>query len=89
MTQVYHSNVTTNKNMRLQIQCSSLSDVELSVKYHIDVKTVAKHSVINFTEDKSSRPHNIKYSLPPLDKGLIRVIRKLTSIGLDDLVDTV
>jgi len=29
MTQVYLSNITTNKNMRLQIECSLVSDIKI------------------------------------------------------------
>ena len=88
MPQLYHSNATTNKHIRAQIQQSTLSDTELQSKYRVNIKTIKKHRHRDFTEDKSSRPHNIKYSLSPLEKELIRVIRTLTWSSLDELVDT-
>lgn len=88
MSQVYHNNATTNKHTRLQIQNSLLSNTDLSLKYDVNVKTISKHRARDFTEDKSSRPNHINYSLSPLDKEIIRVVRTLTWAGLDDLVDT-
>lgn len=88
MSQVYHSNATTNKHTRLQIQQSLLSNTELKRKYHVDIKMIKKHRARNFREDKSSRPHKIDYSLSTLDKEIIRVVRTLTWVGLDEFVDT-
>ena len=39
--------------------------------------------------DKSSRPHTIKRSLTDLEREVIRVVRTMTWIELDDLVDSV
>ena len=61
MSQAYHNNAKTNAHTRLQIQHSSLSNAELSLKYNVDVKTIKKHRERDFTEDKSSRPHKINY----------------------------
>jgi hypothetical protein len=44
---------------------------------------------LDFVEDKSSRPHNIKTTLTPLEKELIRTVRRTTWMELDDLTDTV
>ncbi len=57
--------------------------------YHVNVKTVTKHRSRDFTQDKSSRPDKIHYALTPLEKELIRVVRTLTWMELDDLTDTV
>ena len=89
MPQVYHSNARTNQHVREIIQNSNLTNVELSVNYGVNVKTISKHKNRDFTEDKSSRPNKIYYALTPLEKELIRVVRTLTWMELDDLTDTI
>ena len=89
MSQVYHSNARTNQHIREIIQKSDLTNIELSQIYNINVKTVAKHKQRDFTEDKSSRPHNIKTTLTPLEKELIKVIRTMTWMELDDLATVI
>jgi len=88
MSQVYHSNARTNQHVREIIQKSHLTDTELAAKYSINIQTVSKWRNRDFIEDKSSRPDNIKYALTPLEKELIRVVRTLTWMELDDLTDT-
>ena len=88
MSQVYHSNARTNSHTREIIQKSELTDVELASRFGVNVKTIAKHRSRDFTEDKSSRPDKIHYALTPLEKELIRVVRTLTWMELDDLTDT-
>jgi len=51
--------------------------------------SVSKWKGRDFTEDKSSRPNTIHYALSNLDKEIIRVVRTLTWMDLDDLVDCV
>ena len=89
MCQVYHSNASTNQHVRDIVQKSDLTNVELANKYNINVKTVSKWKSRVSTEDKSSRPNTIHYALSDLEKELIRVVRTLTWIDLDDLVDCV
>jgi transposase-like protein len=89
MPQVYHSNARTNQHVREIIQQSNLTNVELANNYNVNVKTISKHRNRDFTEDKSSRPDNTKYALTPLEKELIRVVRTLTWMELDDLTDTI
>lgn len=88
MSQVYHSNARTNQHTRQRIQQSDLTNVELADNYGVNIKTIAKHKNRNFTNDKSSRPNKIHYALTPLEKELIRVVRTLTWMELDDLADT-
>ena len=52
MSQVYHSNARTNSHTRSMIQQSDLTNVELSKKYNINVKTVAKHKARDFTQEE-------------------------------------
>jgi transposase-like protein len=89
MCQVYHSNASTNQHVRDIVQKSDLTNVELANKYNINVKTVSKWKSRDYQEDKSSKPNTIDYALSPLDKELIRVVRTLTWMELDDLVDCV
>jgi transposase-like protein len=71
------------------IQKSDLSSAQLANIYNVNVKTILKHRSRNYTDDKSSRPNKIHYTLSPLDKELIRVVRTLTWMELDDLSDTI
>jgi len=89
MAQVYHSNAKTNQHSRRIIQQSRLSRRELAEQYGVHINTVAKWQDLDFTEDKSSRPHTIHYALTLLEQEVIAVVRKLTWMPLDDLVDTV
>ena len=58
-------------------------------RHNVNVKTIAKYKERDFTEDKSSRPNTIHYALSPIDKEIIRVVRTLTWMELDDLTDTI
>ncbi len=89
MPQVYHSNARTNQHVREIIQQSNLTNVELTNNYNVNVKTIAKHKNRDFLNDKSSRPKRIHYALTPLEKELIKVIRTMTWMELDDLADTI
>ncbi len=89
MPQVYHSNARTNQHVREIIQKSNLTIVELAKNYNLNIKTISKWKHRNFIKDKSSRPHNIKTTLTPLEKELIKVVRTMTWMELDDLADTI
>ncbi len=89
MCQVYHSNASTNRHVREIIQKSDLANVELANMYSINVQTVSKWRNRDYQEDKSSKPNTIHYALSDLDKELIRVVRTLTWMELDDLVNCV
>lgn len=89
MCQVYHSNASTNSHIREIIQKSDLTNDELASIYNINVKTVSKWKSRDYQEDKSSCPNVIHYSLSYLDKEIIRVVRTLTWMNLDDLVDCI
>ena len=89
MSQIYHSNARTNQHLREIIQKSDLTHVELAAKYNVNIQTISKWRGRSFTKDKSSRPDTIHYALTPLEKELIRIVRTLTWMELDDLTDTV
>ena len=89
MPQVYHSNARTNSYTRKIIQNSDLTNIELSKRFGIDVKTIIKWRNRDFLEDKSSRPKTIHYALSSLEKGVIEIVRKITWMQLDELTDTI
>jgi len=89
MAQNYHSNAKTNQHSREMIQQSQLSRSKLAGQYGVHVNTIAKWQMRDFTEDKSTRPHTIHYTLTPIEKEVIAVVRKLTWMPLDELVDAV
>jgi transposase-like protein len=89
MCQIYHSNARTNQHIREIIQKSDLANVELANMYSINIQTVSKWRNRDYQEDKSSRPNTIHYALSALDKELIRLVRTLTWMDLDNLVDCV
>ena len=89
MLQVYHSNARTNQHVRGIIQNSDLTNAELADKYNVSIGTISKWRNRDFTEDKSSRPNKIHYALTPLEKEIIKVVRTLTWMELDDLTDTI
>lgn len=89
MTQSYHNNAITNFNIRNVIQNSDESVEELSIRYNASSKTIYKWRGRDHLEDRSSRPHNIQYSLTELDKELIKVVRICGDnyIPLDEVLD--
>jgi transposase InsO family protein len=89
MSQSYHTNAKTNLHSRGIIQQSSLTNIELSERFEINEKPVSKWKNRTDVIDKSSRPHTIKRSLTDLEREIIRVVRTLTWMELDDLVDSV
>jgi len=89
MSQGYHTNAKTNMHSREIIQQSNLTNIELAERFEINKKTVSKWKNRDDLTDKSSRPHTVKRSLTDLEREVIRVVRTLTWIELDDLVDSV
>lgn len=89
MNQSYHTNAKTNSHSREIIQQSSLTNVELSKRFEINEKTVSKWKNRTEVIDKSSRAHTIQRSLTDLEREIIRVVRTLTWMELDDLVESV
>lgn len=89
MSQGYHTNAKTNMHSREIIQQSDLTNIELAERFEINEKTVSKWKNREGLIDKSSRPHTIKRSLSELEREVIRVVRTLTWLELDDLVDSI
>jgi len=89
MSQGYHTNAKTNMHSREIIQQSTLTNIELAERFEINEKTVSKWKNRDHLVDKSSRPQTIQRALTDLEREVIRVVRTLTWIELDDLVDSV
>ena len=89
MKQSYHSNAKSNSHMRLSIQQSHLSNQALALQYGVSIQTIHKWRQRDFVTDVSSRPHTIHYAIEPWERELIRMVRMLTWMPLDALVDTI
>ena len=89
VTSLSFLNAKTNQHSRERIQYSSLSNIELSTIHGVSVKTISKWKDREHTNDKSSRPHSIKTTLTSLEKELIKVVRTMTWMELDDLTDPI
>jgi len=89
MKQVYHSNATTNIRLRCEINNSTASNSELSLKYNVSEKTVIKWKSRNNFVDKSSRPHTIKYALSDIEMLIAVELRSLTWWALDEITEAI
>jgi transposase-like protein len=89
MKQTYHSNSTTNVRLRSEINKSILSYEALSLRYGVSENTVGKwKNRVNF-KDKSSRPHNIKYTLSEMEMLIATELRFLTWWSLDEITEII
>jgi transposase InsO family protein len=85
MQQVYHSNATTNLNIRAELQKNLGTNSELALKFNISEQTVSKWKNREFQRDASCRPLNIKYALTDLEKAIALSLRKSTWLPLDEV----
>lgn len=85
MQQVYHSNATTNLNIRAELQKNLGTNSELALKFNISEQTVSKWKNRKFQRDASCRPLNIKYALTDLEKAIALSLRKSTWLPLDEV----
>lgn len=85
--QSYHSNARTNRHLRLKIQKSNLTNAELAKQYGVSINTILKWKNRTNYEDKSSRPHDIKYSLSELAMIISVELRSLTWWSLDEITE--
>lgn len=85
MHQVYHSNATTNHNIRKSIQlCSAISNIDLAAQFNTSVNTISKWKDRDFIDDVTSRPNNINYALTDIEKALIVSIRRVSWVSLGE-----
>jgi hypothetical protein len=89
MSQGYHTNAKTNLHSRKIIQNSSETNADLAKRFAVSTKTIKKWRTREIIEDKSSRPHNIQYALTETERQIIKVVRTLSWMQLDDLFDCV
>lgn len=89
MQQFYHSNAKTNVHIREQIQLDKkIPSDELAKKYNISSNTVNKWRNRNLTNDYSSAPKTIAYSLSDIESALVVSIRRSTWFSLDEVYET-
>lgn len=88
MQQIYHSNATTNINIRQQIQTSAKTNTDLAIQFNTSQQTVSKWRNRAVVRDVSSRPQNITYALTDLEKALIKGLRTSTWLTLDEVWET-
>jgi len=89
MQQIYHSNATTNINIRQQIQSNLFSSNEtLALQFGTSQQTVSKWRNRDFTTDASCVPKNIKYALSDIETALVISLRKSTWFPLDEVFET-
>jgi transposase InsO family protein len=87
MKQENHSNARTNIHVRSLINKSKSTNLELSERFEISPNTVSKWNNRDVFTDKSSRPHNIEYSLSYEEKLVLIHFRKSTWWALDEIVE--
>jgi len=89
MKQTYHSNSTTNVRLRKEINKSNLSNKALCLKYGVSENSILKWKHRTKFQDKSSRPHTIKYALSELDMLIAIELRTITWWALDEITEAV
>jgi transposase-like protein len=90
MSQIYHSNATTNINIRSELQNNfSFSNEKLAERFNISQQTVSKWKNRDFVQDASCNPIHIKYALNDLEKAVIISLRKSSWISLDEVWEAV
>jgi len=89
MKQTYHSNSTTNLRLRSEINKSNLSYRYLSLQYGVSENTIGKWKNRVEFEDKSSRPHTIKYALSDMEMLIAIKLRVLTWWSLDEITEAI
>jgi transposase-like protein len=82
----YHRNAKTNVCQRQAIKESSESARKLAEIYHVSPVTTAKWRKADHIEDKSHRPENIHYAVPPEFWKIIKKTREKTKLPIDDLL---
>jgi transposase-like protein len=85
MQQVYHSNATTNLNIRYQLQNNFENNSELASRFNISKQTVSKWKNRDFLHDGSCRPLNIRYALSDLERALAISLRTSSWVSIDEV----
>jgi len=84
--QVYHSNASTNINIRQQIQKNANCFIkDLAEKYNISTQNVSEWKHKASLTDASCVPLRIYYALSKTERSLIIALRKSTWLPLDEI----
>ena len=75
--------------MRIEIRNSKLTNIELADHFNVSINTVSKWKKRDQFNDKSSRPHNIKYSLSELETIIAVELRSITWWSLDEITEAI
>jgi hypothetical protein len=82
MQQVYHSNATTNHNIRKYIQlCPNDAGVDLVEQFNASNNTISKWKARGYFEDASSRPYYIQEALTDIENALINRCKSIFKFG--------
>jgi transposase InsO family protein len=85
MGQVLHGSATTTHAVRAAIQRSAASIAELSARYGLNPKTVAKWRMRDFVSDARMGPKRVRSTvLAPEEEAMVVAFRKHTLLPLDD-----
>jgi hypothetical protein len=82
-----HANAATTPKTRAYIQASTASVAELAAELGLNETTIRRWRGRETTEDRSSRPKCIASSLSPMEEDLVRELRTLLDLPLDDIVE--
>jgi hypothetical protein len=88
MQQVYHSNATTNINIRTQIQNNLAIGSSLATQFGVSEQTISKWRNRDFVQDASCVPLNIEYALTDLEKAIAISLRKSSWMSIDEVWET-
>lgn len=83
--QKYHSNATTNSNIRSLIQANSAKNSEQALRFGISSQTVSKWKKRDSIQDASCAPLNIKYALSEVERALVISLRSSTWMSIDEV----
>ncbi len=83
--QKYHSNATTNLNIRSLIQANSVKNSEQAIRFGISSQTVSKWKNRDSIQDTSCAPLNIKYALSEVERALVISLRSSTWMSIDEV----
>jgi transposase-like protein len=81
-----HPNARTTPAIRLELQNSDLSTVELASIYNLHRQTVEKWRNRDSTTDASHRPHRLHTTMTEAQEQLVVELRKMLLLPLDDLL---
>ncbi len=88
MKQNYHKNAKTNLHYRELIHNSVVPIQQLSIRYKVSPKTIRKWKGRGDFQDKSSKPHSIKYALSQEEQAIVCALRRSTWWPIDEIIES-